>query len=181
MVFFITNKFQLIFSPNVFSLSLQLPDPSAPQPVGLKSPLLSEFPPLILCVGDNKTIAEFSFCWIFILLSYIGWSLQYKGGFSKCWKSFPGLFFGVSFRLPMCVCCLWWAGSPGSSLGWHRRRRMVVVGQQLQHCWTSSEIKMDRLIICEPCHFFKCYLYLYSYHLCILSKEAENCDNFLAA
>lgn len=62
MVFFITKKFQLIFSPNVFSLSLQLPDPSAPQPVGLKSPLLSEFPPLILCVGNNKTIAEFSFC-----------------------------------------------------------------------------------------------------------------------
>lgn len=62
MSFSITNKFQFIFSSNVFSLSLQLPDPSIPQPVGLKSPLLSELPLLILCVGDNKTIAEFSFC-----------------------------------------------------------------------------------------------------------------------
>lgn len=43
-----------------------------------------------------------------------------------------------------------------SSLGRHRRRGMVVVGQGLQHCWISLEIKMDRLIICQPCHFFRC-------------------------
>lgn len=32
-------------------------------------------------------------------------------------ESFAWLFFGISFRLPMYLCCFWQAGSPGSSLG----------------------------------------------------------------
>lgn len=169
MSFSITNKFQFIFSSNVFSLSLQLPDPSIPQPVGLKSPLLSELPLLILCVGDNKTIAEFSFCWITQVVS-APWNRFFQrlnhllGCFLESVSGCPCV--SVVFGRQGALAPLW---------------GMVLVGQWLQHCWISLEIKMDRLIICQPCHFFNCNFYLPFGHFAERGGwKTFSCGNFLA-
>lgn len=52
-------------------------------------------------------------------------------------------------------CCWWGVPQPTCQLG----------------SLCSGEIKIERLIIFETCNFFKCYLYLYIYHSCILPKE----------
>lgn len=71
-----------------------------------------------------------------------------------------------------CVSFLFLAGrEPWLLSGKAQEEGDVSGGQGLQHCWISLELKMDKLIICQLCHFFKCNFYFHSYHLCILPKE----------